>query len=271
LEAKFGSQLASTVAGVAFGVAGVGTLVQNWQRRRMRERTGPLVAEAIRDVTEACGEMIEYYLAASGTTLSGATAVDGNDLAALLRPPLLMDHADLEWLEKVSRQAFDRMVSLMSDQDPVAPRPEDEQFVAQLHEAFSEILAAETKLQKAVKVLVDYDAPHCAEVLEASMAIGSAVSEQMAAISEVDLRISARSSWHVCRQLLGWAPKIAIGLDLCWKKTRRIAGRKESPLQRAFNSFGLSLDSTLKSEILLNLSLHETKETIKNRPSRPTD
>jgi hypothetical protein len=232
--AKLGSQLASTAAGVAIGVTGVRALAQAWQRRRMRERTGPIVAEAIRDATGACGRMISYYTDASGTAFSGAAAVHGEGLATLLRPPLREDKTDLQPFRVWGREAFVRRTSLMEVlHGPVKPAPEDERFVARLRETLPDISVAEAELHRAVKVLVDFDAPHSAEVLEPSIAIRSALNEQAAAVNEGDSAKAAESCWAMCNKLITAALDMAEGMDLSWKETRRIAGRKQSPLMRA--------------------------------------
>lgn len=111
-------------------------------------------------------------------------------------------------------------------------------FLARLREDYSEISASEAELQRAVKVLVDFDAPHSAEALEASPAIQSAVPRQAAVVNKLDLMKAADSPWAACNDLISTALKVAEGFVLSWRKTQRIAGRKQSPIPRASNSFG---------------------------------
>lgn len=224
---KFGGQLASTAAGIAFAVTGVGTLVQSWQRRRMREKTGPIAIQAITDATQAMSQLANYYLSASRPALPGAGSLVGKltfrNTYNLLAPPLLENRTDLEPFQSCQSEAFDRAVSLMKAL-PTEPSQEQKEFVSNLHAASSQLSAAESELERAVKALVDFEAPCVEEVFKTSIQVRIAVSSQEEALRHEDPATSAQLSWMACFSLFKAVLDMAGALDGCWKEMSRLAG-----------------------------------------------
>jgi hypothetical protein len=111
--AKLGQQIASTAAATALAVTGIGTLVQVWQRRRMRERTGPFILDALTEATAAAGHLVGAYAVLGSPVLHGFGAVTAHDAEILLRPPIDEREKAIfrEWADS-ARTEYDRRLGL---------------------------------------------------------------------------------------------------------------------------------------------------------------
>jgi hypothetical protein len=285
---EMAAALASTAAGVALGITGVGAIIQRWQKWRMRQRTGPYIVKALEASLAAYGELVYCYTSSGSSGLPAAKALTASNAATLLAPPLLPERDDLtpiyDWTRS-ARIAYLRLrgrhLGLLEDEhideaeivkdeglgeaarpSPAALTNSDTELVIGLRNVTPQLVHSARNLSEAVSTLIEFDAPHADKALDVTLTVRTAVERQMSALQEADddLLGACANSWYSCSEVLSGATSIALWADNCLAAVQRVAGKRVSPLQRSAAEFGHIMQTSTKIVILKTLRVRLMNE-----------